>query len=239
MALHILSARGGDNPGKNTSRKLVGKVIVDRRMAIEKSIGGTSGIGLAAARRFVAHQEAVTIVGRDRSRLADALQKLGPTVRGEIADASDRTVMDALFGRIGPIDHLVLAASGGAGVGPFVGLEPEGLRRGFEAKFWVQWNAAQSALPHMAQGGSLTFITAASSRLANPGTSGLAAINGALERMTPTLARELAPLRAASNSRATGGLTASSCRLSCTWRTATCSTIVHVGRSVTRDCAGQ
>ena len=103
--------------------------------------------------------------------------------------------MDALFDRIGPIDHLVLAASGGAGVGPFVALEPEGLRQGFEAKFWVQWNAAQSALPHMARDGSLTFITAASSRLANPGTSGLAAINGALERMTPTLARELAPLR--------------------------------------------
>ncbi|MEA3182449.1 MAG: hypothetical protein QOI59_5972 [Gammaproteobacteria bacterium] len=158
-------------------------------------VGGTSGIGLAAARRFVAQNEAVTIVGRNRSRLADALQTLGPTARGEIADAGDRTFMDALFDRIGPIDHLILAASGGAGAGPFVALEPEGLRQGFEAKFWVQWNAAQSALPHMAQGGSLTFITAASSRLANPGTSGLAAINGALERMTPTLARELAPLR--------------------------------------------
>jgi NAD(P)-dependent dehydrogenase (short-subunit alcohol dehydrogenase family) len=158
-------------------------------------IGGTSGIGLATARRFVAQNEAVTIVGRNRSKLADALEKLGPTARGEVADASDRTVMDALFGRIGPINHLVLAASGGAGAGPFAALDPAGLRQGFEAKFWVQWSTAQSALPHMAQGGSITFITAASSRLANPGTSGLAAINGALERMTPTLARELAPLR--------------------------------------------
>jgi NAD(P)-dependent dehydrogenase (short-subunit alcohol dehydrogenase family) len=158
-------------------------------------VGGTSGIGLAAARRFVAQSAKVTIIGRDRARLDGALRILGPAAKGEVADASDRTALDALFGRIGPIQHLVLAASGGAGAGPFEMLGAEGLRKGFEAKFWVQWNAAQSALPHMERAGSLTFITAASSRLANPGTSGLAAINGALERMTPTLARELAPLR--------------------------------------------
>ena len=100
-----------------------------------------------------------------------------------------------MFHRIGCFDHLVLAASGGAGAGRFESLDASALRRGFEAKFWTHWNAVQAALPHLAANGSITFITAASSRLANPGTSGLAAINGALERMVPTLARELAPRR--------------------------------------------
>lgn len=158
-------------------------------------IGGTSGIGLAAAKRFAAQSAAVTVIGRDHGKLETALQGLGPSARGEVVDATDRSALDALFGRIDPIDHLVIAASGGAGAGPFSALDPDGLRRGFEAKFWVQWHVAQAALPHMGKNGSLIFVTAASSRLANPGTSGLAAINGALERMTCTLARELAPLR--------------------------------------------
>jgi NAD(P)-dependent dehydrogenase (short-subunit alcohol dehydrogenase family) len=158
-------------------------------------IGGTSGIGLATAKLFAARSAAVTIVGRDRTKLDGALQALGPSATGEVADASDRAALDALFVKIGAVDHLVLAASGGAGAGPFGEIDGAGLRRGFEAKFWAHWNAAQSALSRIARGGSITFITAASSRLANPGTSGLAAINGALERMVPTLARELAPLR--------------------------------------------
>jgi NAD(P)-dependent dehydrogenase (short-subunit alcohol dehydrogenase family) len=158
-------------------------------------VGGTSGIGLATAKLFTARSESVTIVGRDRSKLEKALKRLGPSAEGEITDASDRSALDELFSQIGSFDHLVLVASGGAGAGLFAKIDSEGLRRGFEAKFWTQWNAAQSALPHLASGGSITFITAASSRLANPGTSGLAAINGALDRMVPTLARELAPLR--------------------------------------------
>jgi len=158
-------------------------------------IGGSSGIGLAVAKLFTARSAAVTIVGRDRRKLDEALQALAPSATGEAADAGDRAELNALFTRTGTIDHLVLAASGGAGAGLFGQIEPEGLRRGFEAKFWVHWSAAQSALQYMAPTGSITFITAASSRLANPGTSGLAAINGALERMVPTLARELAPLR--------------------------------------------
>lgn len=110
-------------------------------------------------------------------------------------DAADRPAIEAGFARIGTFDHLVLAASGGRGAGAFDSLDPAGLRAGFEGKFWAQWHAAQAALPHLSPQGSLVFVTAASSRLANPGTSGLAAVNGALERMARTLARELAPRR--------------------------------------------
>ena len=158
-------------------------------------IGGTSGIGLASAKALLERGAAVTIVGRDAERLRSALEDLGGGAAGRVADATERAAIDALFSRIAPIDHLVLAASGGAGAGLLPDIREDGLRRGFEAKFWVHWHAAQAVLPHLAARGSITFITAASSRLANPGTSGLAAINGALERMVPTLARELAPRR--------------------------------------------
>ncbi|QNA85217.1 SDR family oxidoreductase [Sphingomonas sp. So64.6b] len=158
-------------------------------------LGGTSGIGLATAELAIANQARVTVIGRDPAKLDAAIGALGPRAQGEAVDATDHDAITALFARIAPFDHLVIAASGGAGAGSFPAIDPEGLRRGFEAKFWVQWHAARAALPHLATDGSITFITAASSRLANPGTSGLAAINGAIERMVPTLARELAPLR--------------------------------------------
>ncbi len=158
-------------------------------------VGGTSGIGLATAKLFAARRARVAIVGRDREKLAVALRSLGSSGEGEAFDASDRGALDAYFGRIAPIDHLILAASAGSGAGPFADMDARALRRGFEGKFWVHWHAAQSALPHIGEGGSITFVTAASSRKAGPGTSGLAAINGALESLARTLARELAPLR--------------------------------------------
>jgi NAD(P)-dependent dehydrogenase (short-subunit alcohol dehydrogenase family) len=158
-------------------------------------IGGTSGIGLASATLLSRRGALVTIVGRESTRLGAALRDIGGTARGEIADATERAALDEVFARSKPIHHLVVSASGGAGAGPIATMSAEGLRHGFEAKFWVYWNATQSVLPYLAEDGSITFITAASSRFANPGTSGLAAINGALERMVPTLARELAPRR--------------------------------------------
>jgi len=158
-------------------------------------VGGTSGIGLATAKRLATDGAMVSILGRSPARLEAALREIGGSVQGHATDAGDRAALDALFDRLAPVDHLVVAASGGAGAGPFGMVKTEGLREGFEAKFWVHWNAAQSVLPHLAQDGTITLITAASSRLANPGTAGLAAINGALERIVPTLARELAPRR--------------------------------------------
>jgi NAD(P)-dependent dehydrogenase (short-subunit alcohol dehydrogenase family) len=150
---------------------------------------------LATAAIFASEKKATTIVGRDRAKLDAAVNQIGQFAKGEIADAADRAALDALFAKLAPIDHLVIAASGGAGAGPFGSLNFDDVRRGFEAKFWVQLNVAQAALPFMAARGSITFVTAASSRFANPGTSGLGAINGAIERIVPTLARELAPLR--------------------------------------------
>jgi NAD(P)-dependent dehydrogenase (short-subunit alcohol dehydrogenase family) len=158
-------------------------------------IGGTSGIGFAAAQLFVSSGSNVVIVGRNKAKLETALRAIGPSAQGEIADATDRPALNALFERHGTIGHLVLVAAGGGGAGLFPEIQCGVLRDGFDGKFWAQWNAAQSSLPFLAPAGSITFITAAASRHASPGTSGLAAINGALDRMVPALARELAPIR--------------------------------------------
>lgn len=160
-------------------------------------LGGSSGIGLATVSWLAAAGANVIAVGRSKAKLDKALDTLGGRehVVGEVLDCNDRAALDRFFARMSSIDHLVLTLSGGEGGGKFRELDLSALRRGLEAKFWPQLEAAQAALPVLRHNGSLTFVTAISARIASPGTAGLGAINGALESMIGSLARELAPLR--------------------------------------------
>ncbi|HWN71581.1 MAG TPA: SDR family oxidoreductase [Haliangium sp.] len=154
--------------------------------------GGSSGIGEATARHFLTLGAQVTITGRDPARLEAARARLG-AVRAELVDGRDAAAARALFERLGPFDHLVLALTGGKGAGPFGTLSLDDIRAGLEAKLFAQLTTLQAALPVLQQ--SVTFITAASARAALPGTAGLAAVNGAIQAMVPPLAAELAPIR--------------------------------------------
>jgi NAD(P)-dependent dehydrogenase (short-subunit alcohol dehydrogenase family) len=158
-------------------------------------LGGSSGIGLSTVRQLARHGARVVAVARNAGRLDAAIAGMGDGVAGEAFDCGDRAALDAFFARVGKIDHLVLALSGGEGGGTFATLDMDALRRGFDAKFWPHLEAAQASLPALRQGGSMTFITAISARLALPGTAGLAAINGAIESVVGVLARELQPIR--------------------------------------------
>jgi NAD(P)-dependent dehydrogenase (short-subunit alcohol dehydrogenase family) len=160
-------------------------------------VGGSAGIGEAAARAFVASDARVTITGRSSGRLKAAAERIGGGVEVAEIDATDRAALDEFFAAAGPVDHLVLAASPGAvGVGPFATLDEAALRAAFDGKFFAHVLALQAALPRLrSAGGSVTFVTAASARAAFPGTAGIAAVNGALETIVPGLAVELAPLR--------------------------------------------
>ncbi|UUZ82414.1 SDR family oxidoreductase [Paenibacillus sp. P26] len=158
-------------------------------------MGGTSGIGLAAARMLAESGAEVIVTGRDQAKLDEALQLLGPRSGGERLDAASPEELKAFFERQGRFDHLIISVSGAKGAGSFRELALSDLRAGFEAKFWPQITSAQLSLETLSPTGSITFITAISARSISPGISGLAAINAALEAMVPNLALELAPIR--------------------------------------------
>ncbi|WP_248927974.1 SDR family oxidoreductase [Paenibacillus hamazuiensis] len=158
-------------------------------------MGGTSGIGLAAARLLVEEGAEVVVAGRDGAKIDAALQLLGPKARGEQVDASSADDLKAFYSRQSGFDHLVITVSGAKGAGNFRELPLNELRGGFEAKFWPQIMSAQLSLDTINSNGSITFLTAISARNVSPGISGLAAINAAIEAMVPILAVELAPLR--------------------------------------------
>jgi NAD(P)-dependent dehydrogenase (short-subunit alcohol dehydrogenase family) len=154
--------------------------------------GGTSGIGLASAQRFQQRGGIVTVTGRNAEKLR-AAEQLG--LKAAVLDSRDRRALDAFFAKHGAVDHLVVAVSGGKGMGEFAKLALAELREGFEEKFWSQLETVQSALPYLQAGGSVTLVTAISAVAKLPGVSGLAAVNGALELMVPIWARELRTIR--------------------------------------------
>jgi NAD(P)-dependent dehydrogenase (short-subunit alcohol dehydrogenase family) len=161
-------------------------------------IGGTSGVGLATARRLATDGHEVTIAGRDGDRLKAALAALadlGDSVRGAVADATDRASLDALFADTGPVDHLVVTVTAAGGVSPFHQLSMADLAAATGGKLLAHLNAIQAADPVLRADGSVTLVSAASAQAAIPGTVGLAAVNGAIEAAVPVLAVEAAPRR--------------------------------------------
>jgi NAD(P)-dependent dehydrogenase (short-subunit alcohol dehydrogenase family) len=157
-------------------------------------VGGTSGIGLATARRIRALDATVHIAGRSKARLDDVALS-DPGLRGHQADGGSAEQIAALAEDIGPIDWLIVTLSGSEGPGPIASLDLIMLRRAFDAKFWGHITTIQAALPHLAADGSITLLGAITARAAMPGTAGIAAINGAVEALVKPLAAELAPIR--------------------------------------------
>ncbi|MFF4619532.1 SDR family oxidoreductase [Nonomuraea jabiensis] len=158
-------------------------------------VGGTSGIGLAAAARLAAGGAEVVVTGRSEERLRSALKQLGDQARGEVVDARDTGAMRALFEGLGTVDHLVVTVTGRGGAGPLSSLTAEGLTGAWQNKLVPHLLTAQAALGVLNPEGSITFVTAASAGAALPGIATLAAVNGAIEAAVPGLAVELAPVR--------------------------------------------
>lgn len=156
--------------------------------------GGTSGIGLAAARALAEAGATVIVAGRSSERVGEALRHLPAGVIGESVDAGDALALRAAYARHGAFQHLVVSIGGTSAVGPYRSLDEAALRKTFEGKFWQFQHATMAALPHMSEG-SITWVTGAAARAAIPGMAAMAAGNGALHAMVGPLARELAPVR--------------------------------------------
>ncbi|WP_374602721.1 SDR family oxidoreductase [Niveibacterium sp.] len=158
-------------------------------------IGGSNGMGLAAAQRLGRAGAEVFIAGRSQAKLDAVLGQIEGRATGVVADFTDAGSLAAAARRIGRLDHLVLAASSNAAWGPFAHTSADALRQAMEGKLIGYWQSLQAMLPILRRDGSVVMLSGAASRTAMPGTAGLAAVNGGITQMAQTLAKELAPLR--------------------------------------------
>jgi NAD(P)-dependent dehydrogenase (short-subunit alcohol dehydrogenase family) len=139
--------------------KLEGKIAI--------VTGGTSGIGLATAKRFVAEGAHVFITGRRQAELDKAAAEIGPNAVAVRADSSNLADLDRLHDRVkteaGHLDILFVNAGGGefAALGA---ITEEHYDKTFNTNVKGVLFTVQKALPLFRDGGSiiLNASTAAS-----------------------------------------------------------------------------
>jgi NAD(P)-dependent dehydrogenase (short-subunit alcohol dehydrogenase family) len=131
-------------------KRLEGKVAV--------ITGGSSGIGLATAQRFVDEGADVFITGRRQSELDAAVKQIGKNVTGVQGDVSNLADLDRLYATVKQQKGRINVLFANAGVGEFVPLEAI-----TEAHFDKTFNinvkgllfTVQKALPLFQDGGSI------------------------------------------------------------------------------------
>ena len=101
-------------------------------------IGGSSGIGFATARLASTSGAHVTIVGRDKGRLAAALDALDTNARSVALDVADETAVRELFNSFDHVDHVATLA-GTHVSGALVDVDTETLRGPVILNCWRLW----------------------------------------------------------------------------------------------------
>ncbi len=131
-------------------KRLEGKVAV--------VTGGTSGIGLATARRFVEEGAHIFITGRRKAELDAAVKQIGKQatgVRGDVASLSD---LDSLYAEVkrqhGRID-ILFANAGTAELAPLGAITEEHFDKIFSVNVKGLLFSVQKALPLFRDGGSI------------------------------------------------------------------------------------
>lgn len=132
------------------SKRLEGKVAL--------VTGGTSGIGLAAAKDLAAEGAQVYITGRREAELAKAVEAIGHGARGVRGDVTNAADLDALFAKIradeGRIDVLYTNAGGGT-MAPLGDISEQHFDDTFNRNVRAVVFTVQKALPLMQKGGSI------------------------------------------------------------------------------------
>src|SRR5690242_11117189 len=98
-------------------------------------VGGSSGIGAAAAQAFARHGANVTIASRDPRKAAAVAAESRHPVRCETLDITDTAAVDAFCAHAGRFDHVVISAAQTAS-GPVRTLPLDDAQAAMDSKFW-------------------------------------------------------------------------------------------------------
>ena len=158
-------------------------------------IGGTAGIGLAAA---IAASEAgahVWAAGRTEANLVRAREAANGRFKVVQADTHDGEALEKLFSEVGTIDHLVSAAIGGERtLKPFLEQTEEQFRAAYD-KLWGYAKVVRIGAPYLAANGSITLVSGSPARKIKPAQSPLSCVGASVENLARCLAVEMAPIR--------------------------------------------
>ena len=160
-------------------------------------VGGSSGMGLALAKRALAAGAEVIIAGRNTGKLQRAYAELqSPSVSIETIDITQESQAAGLFERIGRLDHIVSTAADIEGAYELLpSLDLRAAQRVVDSKFYGPLLLAKYGSPLLPATGSITFTSGIAAYRPAARGSVVAAVNAGLEGLVRALAVELAPIR--------------------------------------------
>jgi NAD(P)-dependent dehydrogenase (short-subunit alcohol dehydrogenase family) len=170
----------------NHGQTLAGKIAV--------ITGGSSGIGLATAKRFVEEGAYVVITGRREKELKEAAAFIGRNVTTVTGDVSRLEDLDRLYAVVkekhGHID--ILFANAGAGtIAPLAAATEAHFDQTFDVNVKGMFFTVQKSLPLFKDGGSIVLNSSVSNAMGLPGFTAYAASKAAVRNFARGWTMEL------------------------------------------------
>ena len=170
----------------STSHKLAGKVAL--------VTGGSSGIGLATAKRFAAEGAYVFITGRRQEELDTALRQIGAQATGVRSDVSKLEDLDRLFTTIQQQKGVLDVVFANAGVGdllPLGQITEEHFDKLFSINVKGVVFTVQKALPLLKEGASIILNASIVSVKGTPAFSIYSATKAAVRNLARSWSLDL------------------------------------------------
>jgi len=156
--------------------------------------GGATGIGLAAAKRFIEEGAFVFIFGRRQDALDAAVAELGPQARAVKGSVSDESDLDRLYAAVraerSTLD-IVFANAGAGSPLPLGKITAEHIDDTFDTNVKGTIFTVQKALPLMGPGGSIILTGSSAGTTGAPGFSAYSASKAAVRNLAKTWAQDL------------------------------------------------
>jgi NAD(P)-dependent dehydrogenase (short-subunit alcohol dehydrogenase family) len=159
--------------------------------------GGTTGIGLATAKRFLAEGARVLITGRDEERLKSAYQRLASLGHVSAVQIDVRRVRDLerlalrVQNDLGPLLNILFVNAGVAHFSPFEQLGEHDFDDEVAVNFRGTFFSVQKLARLLGEGSSVVLNGSSLDRTASPNLAAYGATKAAVRSLGRTFAEEL------------------------------------------------
>lgn len=168
------------------SQKLNNKVAV--------VTGGSSGIGLAIAKRFAQEGAKVAITGRNQAAIDKAIGEIGPGglgIQGDVSNLNDLTrIYQTVAEKLGKVDTLIVNA-GVYVLGPLADFTEAQFDQVSDINFKGAFFSVQKALPVLKDGSSVVLVSSTVNGKGIPNHAAYSATKAAVRSLARSFSADL------------------------------------------------
>jgi NAD(P)-dependent dehydrogenase (short-subunit alcohol dehydrogenase family) len=156
--------------------------------------GGTSGIGLAIAKRFAQEGAKVAVTGRNQQAIDKAIEEIGSNglgIQGDVSNLADLTrIYQTVADHFGKVDTLVVNA-GVYILAPLADFTEEQFDQVSDINFKGAFFSVQKALPVLKDGASVVLISSTVNGKGVPNHAAYSATKAAVRSLARSFSAEL------------------------------------------------